>query len=70
MTVLHHAATHVAAVPFYQQGITMLSAGIASLVSLVIGMGAGWYIKGRGFTGVKTDVSNAVTSVENVAKSA
>jgi len=39
---------------------------IASAVSLLVGGGLGWYIKGRGMTGVQIDLNNVKTDVENI----
>lgn len=61
--VAHHAA---AAAPVIKQGFSMLSLVISNVVSLAIGGGLGWYIKGRGLQGVKNDTANAVQATENV----
>lgn len=47
-----------------ETGVSMLNAAIASVVSLFVGFGLGWYVKGRGATGVKTDIGNAVNTVK------
>lgn len=65
--VIKHAAKHVAhAAPVIHKGFSMLNLIISNVVSLAIGGGLGWYIKGRGLQGVKNDATNAVTSTENV----
>lgn len=43
-----------------------MSAIISSLVSAGVGFGLGWYIKGRGLTGVQNDLNNIKTDVENL----
>lgn len=40
---------------------------IGGFVSLLVGFGLGWYVKGRGLTGVKTDMTNASNEVSKVA---
>lgn len=52
--------------PFAKQGFSMLNLIISNIVSLFVGGGLGWYIKGRGLQGVKNDAANAVTSTEAV----
>ena len=44
----------------------ILNTIIASVVSLLVGGGLGWYIKGRGMTGVQIDLNNVKTDVENI----
>lgn len=44
-------------------GTTFMHATIAAVVALAVGFGIGWYVKGRGLTGVKTDLTNAKTAV-------
>lgn len=43
---------------------------IGGIAVIAIGFGLGWYIKGRGLTGVQTDIGNAETSVKNVIATA
>jgi hypothetical protein len=52
--------------PHIKQGLSMLNLIISNAVSVLIGAGLGWYIKGRGLQGVKNDTANAVTATENV----
>lgn len=47
-------------------GVKPMHAVIVSVVSLVIGACIGWYVKGRGWFGVKVDAGNALTKVETV----
>lgn len=42
-----------------------LSSMIGGVVAFGIGFGLGWYVKGRGLIGVKTDVKNAVATTES-----
>lgn len=35
-------------------------------ITILVGLGIGWYLKGRGWLGVKIDAGNAVTKVEAV----
>lgn len=39
---------------------------VAPVVTLGIGFGAGWYVKGRGLAGVKIDLGNASNEVKTV----
>lgn len=39
-------------------GVTYMTAIIASSISLAAGFGLGWYVKGRGLTGVQNDINN------------
>jgi hypothetical protein len=39
------------------------------VVCLPLGFGAGYYVKGRGLTGVETDLGNAKTTVTTDVKS-
>ena len=36
----------------------------APLITLIMGFGLGWYVKGRGLTGVTIDAGNAIKTVE------
>ena len=45
----------------------MISGAISSLVCLGLGFGLGWYIKGRGLTGVKIDATNIAKETQTVA---
>jgi len=65
--VAHHAkhvVHHVA--PVIKQGYSMLSLLLSSVASLAAGFGLGWYIKGRGMTGVKIDLNNVKSDVEKI----
>lgn len=64
---IHHVVAHAAIVkPIIFHGVSYMTAIISSLVSAGIGFGLGWYIKGRGMTGVKIDLNNIKTDVENL----
>ena len=66
---VHHlpmAVAAVAAVPPITTGVSMLTTLISSAVSGGVMFGLGWYIKGRGMTGVKNDINNIKTDVENL----
>lgn len=69
-SLVHTAVTHVKhvahAIPHITQGYTMLNLAIASLVSLAVGGGLGYYVKSRGMTGVQTDLNSVKTDVENL----
>lgn len=52
--------------PYVAPGITYTTGLIWSGVSLVIGAVSGWYVKGRGMTGVKIDLINAKLDVANL----
>lgn len=47
-------------------GVPSLTSIIASIVSLAIGFGLGWYVKGRGMAGVQIDINNIKTDVLNL----
>lgn len=65
--VVHHAAPTMAAVsPVIKQGFSMLTLFLSSMTSMGIGFGLGWYIKGRGMTGVQIDLNNIKADVENL----
>lgn len=53
-------------VPQIFQGISYMTAIISSVVSALAGFGAGWYVKGRGMTGVQIDLNNVKSDVENL----
>lgn len=52
--------------PIVAPGITYTTGFIMSGVSLVVGFITGWYVKGRGMTGVKLDLLNAKMDVINL----
>lgn len=60
-----HPVTHTVT-QYIHSGVTMSHAIIAGVVSLLIGFGIGWYVKGRGLTGVKIDATNVVTDAQAV----
>lgn len=69
MKYYHHVAPVVEPVIKYVtvfSGVTYMEAAIAAGVSLLVGFGIGWYIKGRGMAGVKIDLNNVKTDVENL----
>lgn len=39
---------------------------VAPAVTFAMGFGAGWYIKGRGLTGVQIDATNAANETKTV----
>lgn len=49
-------------------GVSIMHAVIASFAALAAGFGIGWYVKARGWFGVKVDATNVVTKVETDAK--
>ena len=49
-----------------ETGVPMLNAVISSAVAFLVGGGLGWYIKGRGVTGVQNDLSNIKTDITNL----
>jgi hypothetical protein len=56
-------------IPHLITGVSYMTAIISSLVSVAVGFGLGWYVKGRGVTGVQTDINNAKTTITaDVAK--
>jgi hypothetical protein len=65
--VIKHAARHaaVSAQPVIH-GISMLTTFIVSAVSTVAGFGLGWYMRGRGFQGVKNDIANILKDIEEL----
>jgi hypothetical protein len=46
-------------------GVTYTEAGIAVALTAIVAAGLAWYIRGRGLTGVKTDITNAKTTVNS-----
>ena len=64
--VIHHtplptpkpAAAVVQPVVEHLIGVSYMDATLISLLTLAIGFGLGWYIKGRGITGVENDLDN------------
>lgn len=66
MTTKAQLAQYCADHAHIKQGLSMLNLIISNAVSVLIGAGLGWYIKGRGLQGVKNDTANAVTATENV----
>lgn len=67
MTTSAHVAQCAAqAKPLFNLGYSFMTLFITSLISSGAGFGMGWYIKGRGMTGVKIDLQNVKTDVENL----
>lgn len=66
--VIKHATHHIKHVT--HTGVKMLHLVIDTIVSLAVGFGLGWYIRGRGIKGVKTDLSNANSTVTKLAEDA
>ncbi len=67
MTVASKA--HAAAQPIIQYiptGVPYMTAIISGVVALFVGAGLGWYVRGRGMTGVQIDLNNIKTDVENI----
>ena len=72
--VVHHTVHHVVNHPVVKQTIykeisvlhDIINITLAVIVSLPAGFGLGWYVKGRGVTGVKTDITNAENTVKAV----
>ena len=64
-----HVAKHVTniahAVPVIKQGFSMLTLFISNLITAVIFGGGAWYARGRGWFGVKVDLTNAKNAVSN-----
>jgi len=62
ISVAPHVAhvTHVAKPVIHTMliGVTYMTALYYSMASLAAGFGLGWYIKGRGMSGVQVDISN------------
>lgn len=51
---------------FIHSGFQLKTVAISVAVSLLVGGLLGWYFKGRGMTGVKIDLNNVKTDVENI----
>lgn len=65
MNTIPHVAHHVATLkPIVIQGYSMFSMLISSAVSGGVMFGLGWYVKGRGMTGVQNDLNNVKQDVE------
>lgn len=52
--------------PYVAPGLAYTTAFIWSGVSFAIGSLVGWYVKGRGMTGVKIDLINAKMDIANL----
>lgn len=67
MANLPHIAAKCAEIhPIIAPGLTYTAGLIWSGVSLVVGAVSGWYVKGRGMTGVKLDLLNAKMDIANL----
>lgn len=64
--VVHHVAAGKPAALAAAQGFSMLTLVISNLVSAAIAGGGAWYVRGRGFAGVKTDVATIKADVSNL----
>lgn len=62
---VHHITPHIKHVT--HTGVNMLNLAIDTVVSLAVGFGLGYYVRGRGIKGVQTDLSNAQATVTKVA---
>lgn len=47
-------------------GVPMLYTVISSLATMALGFGLGWYIRGRGLSGVQIDLVNIKNDVANL----
>jgi hypothetical protein len=66
---VHHVVHALPHIKYVVTGVSYMTAMISAAVSLAIGFGLGWYVKGRGVTGVQNDLNNAKTVVAaDVAK--
>lgn len=63
MSTTHQVAS---CLPSLSTGIPSMVSIISSVVTAGIGFGLGWYIKGRGMTGVQIDLNNIKNDVENL----
>jgi len=61
--VVHHVAKQA---PVIKQGFSMLSLLLSNIVTAVVFGGGAWYVRGRGVTGVQTDINNIKTDVEKI----
>lgn len=52
--------------PYVAPGLTYTTGFICSGISLAVGTLLGWYVKGRGMTGVKIDLINAKMDIANL----
>lgn len=59
-----HITQHVPEIHTILVGVTYMHAILSSAITAVLGFGLGWYIKGRGMTGVQIDLNNVKTDVE------
>lgn len=56
---------HINCIPtFVHIGVPYMHAFYISLATLVVGLVIGWYVKGRGWFGVKVDAQNTVNDVK------
>lgn len=63
MTTSSHA---VQCLPSVIAGWSFTTVMVTSAISSAIAAALAWYIKGRGMTGVKIDLNNVKTDVENL----
>lgn len=47
-------------------GVSYLHAVLASLISLAVGGGLGWYARGRGVSGMEIDMTNIKNDISNL----
>lgn len=67
MANLPHAVAKCAELaPVIMPGLTYTTGLIWSGISMVIGFVSGWYVKGRGMSGVKVDLDNLKLDVSNL----
>jgi hypothetical protein len=64
--VASHVVHCAQQLPQIHYGVSMLTTVISSVVTLGMGFGLGWYVKGRGLTGVQNDLNNVKTDVANI----
>ena len=49
-----------------QTGVSYMDSFLIALSTFLVGCGMGWYVKGRGLTGVQIDLDNVKTDVSNL----
>ncbi len=60
-----HTAIHTKQISQYiPTGVSYMTAMVSSAISILVGFGLGWYVKGRGWFGVKMDASNVASQAE------
>jgi|SRR5882762_1973299 len=76
--IVHHVAHHAQAVQpaiqpvvqpvvqTIQTGVSVMDSALMAFSAFLVGCGMGWYVKGRGLTGVQIDLDNVKNDVSDL----